>query len=134
MNMKRAYVAGAMVVTGPAFGITVNFTDITFGSPAIGVAVSGNQTYKGQAGQFKGFLGGSASGSAVAVADAENMNIPAPFSTGGTSFTAYCAVPRTSASVSTTRTVSPSLSVGTTTLNEIMYLARFRGAYGTTFV
>ena len=91
MNMKLAYVAGAMVMTGPAFGITVNFTDFTFGSPAIGVAVSGNQTYNGQAGEFKGFLGGSPSANAVAVADAENMNIPAPFSTGGTSFTAYCA-------------------------------------------
>jgi len=89
MNMKLACVAGAMVVTGPAFGITVNFTDFTFGSPAIGVAVSGNQSYNGEAGEFKGFLGGSPN--SVVVLDEANLNIPAPYSTGGTSFTAYCA-------------------------------------------
>lgn len=89
MNLKLAYVAGAMVMTGPAFGITVNFTDFTFGSPAIGVAVSGNQTYNGQAGEFEGFLGGSPSASATA--DAADMNIPEPYSVGGLPFTAYCA-------------------------------------------
>jgi hypothetical protein len=31
-------------------------------------------------------------------------------------------------------TLSPSLSFGPTTLNEIIGLARFRSAYGTTFV
>ena len=36
--------------------------------------------------------------------------------------------------IATLEAANPSLSLGTTTLNEIIDLARFRGAYGTTFV
>lgn len=86
MKMKLACVAGAMAMAGPAFGITVNLTDFTYGSPAIDVAVSGTQTYNGQAGEFIGSLGGVPDNS-----NTSNQAIPAPYSTGGSSFTAYCA-------------------------------------------
>ena len=80
MNMKHALAIAAAVVAGPSFGITVNLTDFNYG-PVIDINVSGNQTYSGEGGEFKGFLGGVPGN-----AQQRDLN-----SVGGASFTAYCA-------------------------------------------
>ena len=79
MNMKYALAFAATVIAAPSFGITVNLTDFNYG-PVIDVNVSGNQAYSGEAGEFKGFLGGVPGN--VRQGD---MN-----SVGGAPFTAYC--------------------------------------------
>ena len=80
MNMKHAFALAATVMAGPSFGIAVNLTDFNYG-PVIDVNVSGNQSYSGAAGEFKGSLGGVPN----------NAPQAGPNSVGGTSFTAYCA-------------------------------------------
>ncbi len=80
MNMKHALAIAAAVVAGPSFGITVNLSDFNYG-PVIDVNVSGNQSYAGAAGEFKGFLGGVPG----------NVQQGEKNSVGGASFTAYCA-------------------------------------------
>lgn len=79
MKLKLALAAAATVMAGPSFGIAVNLSDFHF-SPAIDVAVTGNETYMGRAGEFTGFIGGVPSAARFA-----------PNSVGGASFTAYCA-------------------------------------------
>lgn len=56
MNFKCACAAGALILTGPAFGVTVNITDFTF-APAVDVVSSGVPVYSGPAGQYTGTLG-----------------------------------------------------------------------------
>ncbi len=80
MNMKHALAFAATVISAPSFGITVNLTDFNYG-PVIDIDVSGNQTYSGAGGEFKGFLGGVPN----------NVQQHDTNSVGGASFTAYCA-------------------------------------------
>ena len=79
MNMKHALAIAAAIVAGPSFGITVNLTDFNYG-PVIEVNLSGNQTYSGAGGEFKGSIGGVPGN-----AQQRDLN-----SVGGASFTAYC--------------------------------------------
>ena len=79
MNMKHALAIAAAIVAGPSFGITVNLTDFNYG-PVIDINVSGNQTYSGAGGEFKGSIGGVPGN-----AQQRDLN-----SVGGASFTAYC--------------------------------------------
>ena len=79
MNMKHALAIAAAIVAGPSFGITVNLTDFNYG-PVIDVNLSGNQTYSGAGGEFKGSIGGVPGN-----AQQRDLN-----SVGGASFTAYC--------------------------------------------
>ena len=58
MNFKCAWVAGALILTGPAFGVTVNITDFTF-TPAADVSTTGTPSHSGPAGQYKGNLDGA---------------------------------------------------------------------------
>ena len=76
MNMKHALALAATIMAGPSFGITVNLTDFNYG-PVIDVDVSGNQSYSGEAGEFKGSLGGVPG----------NIQQGETYSTGGAPFT-----------------------------------------------
>ena len=80
MNMKHAFALAATVMAGPSFGIAVNLSDFNYG-PVIDVNVSGNQSYSGAAGEFKGSLGGVPG----------NIQQGDTNSVGGAPFTAYCA-------------------------------------------
>ena len=79
MNLKHTLALAAAVIAGPSFGITVNLTDFNYG-PVIEVNVTGNQTYSGAGGEFKGLLGGT-----------PDARPGEPNAVGGASFTAFCA-------------------------------------------
>jgi PEP-CTERM motif len=90
MNLKYLPLAGALAIGGPAFGISVNMSDFTYGDPrAITVTdpTSGG-TELALAGQFSGVQTGS-DGLVVSIESAVRRSAESAVAT--TSFTAYCA-------------------------------------------
>ncbi len=87
MNLKYLPIAGAIALSGPAFGISVNMTDFSFANPRPVVIVDASGSDDVLAGRFDGTL--TDSGATVASTDVRRASIER--AVASTSFTAYCA-------------------------------------------
>jgi PEP-CTERM motif len=90
MNLKFLPLAGALAMAGPAFGISVNISDFSYGDPPTIVVTDPETggTDNVLAGQFTGTLTDSGNGLATAQL-VRRAAVLAP--AAATSFTAYCA-------------------------------------------
>jgi hypothetical protein len=87
MSLKSLSLVGALAMASPAYAITLNMTDFTFGTPvdAVMSGSSGSPSYSGAAGAFQG----EELSSGLAAASSERFAFATASSS--TSFVAWCA-------------------------------------------